>query len=150
MATISQSLFGIDWITKFDLWKERPTDYCIKICATENTVDSAKVISDVRKEFANVFSDSLGCCSITLAKLNLRNNVPIFRPKRDVPFASRGKVEEELNRLEKMGIITPVTFSPYAAPIVVVHKPNGKIRICADYSSGLNDSLSTRISYPDS
>ena len=50
-------------------------------------------------------------------------------------------MSEELERLEQSGIITPIEFSNYAAPIVVVRKANGTIRICGDYSTGLNDSL---------
>ncbi|XP_053967933.1 uncharacterized protein K02A2.6-like [Anastrepha ludens] len=45
---------------------------------------------------------------------------------------------EKLNRLHQLGVITPVEFSEWAAPIVAVKKPSGKVRICGDYSSGLN------------
>nr|XP_049466987.1 uncharacterized protein K02A2.6-like [Anopheles coluzzii] len=44
-------------------------------------------------------------------------------------------------RLEKLGIITPVKFSEWAAPVVVVKKANGKIRLCGDHSTGLNEAL---------
>ncbi|XP_062558158.1 uncharacterized protein K02A2.6-like [Armigeres subalbatus] len=46
------------------------------------------------------------------------------------------KIGVELDRLQSLGIITPVDFSQWAAPIVVVKKPGGKVRIC--YSTGLN------------
>lgn len=49
--------------------------------------------------------------------------------------------QKDQQRLESLGIITQVDFSNWAAPIVAVKKPNGKVRICGDYSSGLNDSL---------
>ena len=39
-------------------------------------------------------------------------------------------VEDELERLEKEGIISPVEFSEWAAPIVPVVKTNGDVRIC--------------------
>ncbi|XP_065094589.1 uncharacterized protein K02A2.6-like [Ochlerotatus camptorhynchus] len=50
-------------------------------------------------------------------------------------------VDDELDRLETAGIITPVKHSDWAAPIVVVRKASGAIRICGDYSTGLNDAL---------
>ncbi|XP_055615053.1 uncharacterized protein K02A2.6-like [Toxorhynchites rutilus septentrionalis] len=50
-------------------------------------------------------------------------------------------VDRELDRLEKFNIITPVDYSEWAAPIVVVRKSNGSIRICGDYSTGLNAAL---------
>ncbi|XP_065095800.1 uncharacterized protein K02A2.6-like [Ochlerotatus camptorhynchus] len=50
-------------------------------------------------------------------------------------------VDDELDRLERAKIISPVDFSNWAAPIVVVRKANGSIRICGDYSTGLNDAL---------
>lgn len=66
---------------------------------------------------------------------------PVFCSKRPVPFNTVPLVDAELTRLQNLGIITPVDFSEWAAPIVAVRKPNGRVRICADYSTGLNDSL---------
>ncbi|XP_058836880.1 uncharacterized protein K02A2.6-like [Topomyia yanbarensis] len=50
-------------------------------------------------------------------------------------------VEDELQRLQTLNIITPVTFSELAAPIVVVRKPDRSVRLCADFSTGLNNAL---------
>ncbi|XP_061510157.1 uncharacterized protein K02A2.6-like [Anopheles gambiae] len=52
------------------------------------------------------------------------------------------KVDAELERLETNGIISPVQFSDWAAPIVVVRKSdNVSVRVCGDYSTGLNNAL---------
>ena len=39
----------------------------------------------------------------------------------------------ELERLEREGVIEPVQFSDWAAPIVPVVKRDGSIWICGDY-----------------
>ena len=57
---------------------------------------------------------------------------------RPVPFALKTKVEQELERLERKRIITPVQFSDWAAPIVPVVKSDGSIRICGDYRLTVN------------
>ena len=50
-------------------------------------------------------------------------------------------VDEELDRLLANGSLTAVETSPLASPIVVARKANGKIRVRADFSTGLNDAL---------
>ena len=57
---------------------------------------------------------------------------------RPVPLALKPKVEEELDRLQSEGIISPVQFSNWAAPIVPVMKRNGAVRICGDYQITAN------------
>ena len=53
---------------------------------------------------------------------------------RRIPFPLMNKVEEELKRMEKEGIIKKVTeATDWCAPMVPVVKPNGKIRVCVDF-----------------
>ncbi|KAF2889200.1 hypothetical protein ILUMI_16973 [Ignelater luminosus] len=70
----------------------------------------------------------------TLVTIHLKPGAkPVYVQKRPVSYAALPKIDEELQRLQKAGIIEPVEFSAWAAPIVVVKKPSGSIRICADY-----------------
>ena len=42
-------------------------------------------------------------------------------------------VETEIDRMEKGGILKSVPYSEWPSPIVIVPKPEGTVRICADY-----------------
>ena len=66
---------------------------------------------------------------------------------RAVPYALRTNVELELETLEREGIISPVEFSEWEAPIVPVAKPNGTVRICRDYKLTVNQ-VSKLDNYP--
>ena len=86
-----------------------------------------------------MFRDELG----TLKGVKLRLCVdpeatPRFFKPRSVPYAISGKVEKELERLEKLGIIEPIQFSRWAAPIVPVLKQDETARICGDYKLTVN------------
>lgn len=84
----------------------------------------------------------MGCCNKTKVSLYLKDNIrSIFRPKRLVAYSILPLVDAELIRLEQAGIISPVNYSDWAAPIVVIRKKNGQLRICADFSTDLNNSL---------
>ena len=61
--------------------------------------------------------------------------------KRNVPFAALEKIDEELERLEKAGILSKTDFSEWAVPTVYVRKKSNQIRVCADFSTGLNQEL---------
>ena len=75
-------------------------------------------------------------------KLKLKENAtPKFHRPRTVPFALRGAVEQELNRLEEKGILKKVSHSEWAAPIVPVPKKDGTVRVCGDYKVTVNPSL---------
>ena len=138
-------LFGNDWMKAFGLWDRAPATYCRSVALTgaqTAQLDVPKLIGRIQDKYSVVFSPTLGCCKDVRVHLNLMPDcAPVFRPKRTVPFHAEQKVHAELERLEQSGIITPVPFSKFAAPIVVVAKANGGIRICGDYSTGLNKIL---------
>ncbi|KAK7102731.1 hypothetical protein V1264_020912 [Littorina saxatilis] len=53
---------------------------------------------------------------------------------RRVPFPIQKQVKEQLDKMERDGVIKKVTeATDYCAPIVPVRKKGGKIRICVDY-----------------
>ena len=47
-------------------------------------------------------------------------------------------MEEELFHLTKAGIIEPIQYADWAAPIVPVIKSSGMVPICGDYRLTLN------------
>ena len=72
---------------------------------------------------------------------------PRFCKARPVPFALKHKVEAELDRLHKEGIVEAVQSAEWAAPIVPVVKSDGSVRICGDYRLTVNQA-SRLDSYP--
>ena len=47
-------------------------------------------------------------------------------------------IECELDRLQSEGIISPVEYSDWAAPIIPILKADGTVRICGDYKTTIN------------
>lgn len=58
---------------------------------------------------------------------------PEFFKFRNVPFALRCTVEQEIDKLVLQGILEPVTHSEWATPTLNVMKKDGSVRICGDY-----------------
>ena len=56
-----------------------------------------------------------------------------------MPYAYRELVNKELDRLVEQGILTPVPFADWAAPIVPVLKSDKRtVRICGDFKRTVN------------
>ncbi|XP_046405065.1 myelin expression factor 2-like [Ischnura elegans] len=54
------------------------------------------------------------------------------------------KLDEELDRLEKEGVISLVTYSEWGTPLVPVMQPDGRLRLCVDYKE-LKDLFRTEV-----
>ena len=63
---------------------------------------------------------------------------PKFCKARPVPYVIKQKIEDELIRLETLGVISPTYHSDWASPIVPVSKADGTIRTCGDYKVFVN------------
>ena len=67
---------------------------------------------------SEVFSDRLGRLQGVKVKLPVTETTsPKFYQPRQVPYALREKIEEELFDLTKARIIEPIHYSEWAAPI---------------------------------
>ncbi|XP_055605784.1 uncharacterized protein K02A2.6-like [Uranotaenia lowii] len=129
---------------KFGLWDVPFSSFCKLVGQAANT----EQIDELKSKFPNVFIDRMGLCTKTEVQFTLKSDVrPVFRPKRPVSYSMESVVADELKRLEGKGIISPVSYADWAAPIVVVRKPDRSVRICADFSTGLNDALESN-NYP--
>nr|XP_049467006.1 uncharacterized protein K02A2.6-like [Anopheles coluzzii] len=129
-------LLGADLMDIFGLWDVPLSSICQRIA---NAVTDAEKLKEA---YPALFADGLGKCMKTQVQLVLKEGaIPVFRPKRPVAYSMLQAVDDELQRLEREGIVTPVEYSEWALPIVVVCKANGSIRICGDYSTGLNNAL---------
>ncbi|GJQ67626.1 hypothetical protein Trydic_g18608, partial [Trypoxylus dichotomus] len=92
-------------------------------------------IKRLEQRYPEVFNGvgNLKDCEI---KLRIDNNItPVAQTNRRIPFHFRKKVEDELNRLEKEGIIEKVTgLTSWISPTVIVPKSQDltAIRLCVD------------------
>ena len=149
-------LLGIEWINQLNLWNipldsvchtqdiQQEIEYDVAIVGSYPNTDP----TDLYEEFSDVFTERLGKCEKMVAELFVEPGVrPVFRPSRPVPYSMIELLDAELKRLEESEIISKVNYSAWAAPIVAVRKPNGSLRLCGDFSTGLNDALKTH-EYP--
>ena len=122
------SLLGRDWLTQLRLdWKS--------ICNIR-----IKALEEVLSKHEKVFQDGLGTLEGYKATLHVDPNAsPKFCKARTVPYAMQELVEKELDRLVDEGILEPIQFAEWAAPIVPVLKSDKKtVRICGDFSQTVN------------
>ena len=92
------------------------------------------------QQHSNLFKDELGTVNSYKATLHIKPEAtPKFFKPRPVPFAIEGAVGKELDQLEQQEIIDR---SDWAAPIVVVHKKDGRFRLCGYYKVTINQALS--------
>ena len=110
---VGPNLLGRDWLAVLNLdW------------ARVFQVDT----DDLLRPYQEVFSEGLGALKGVTAKFYIDENIkPRCCKPRPVPLALRAKVEAELDRLKETGVIRPVEYSEWAAPIVPVLKSTGEI-----------------------
>lgn len=125
------SILGRDFLEKF------------KISFSEiNSINNPLSLPSLLKKFDNMFEDKLGRYKHKQVSLRIDDSVsPKFFKPRPIPSAFKTQVDDELNRLERMGVITPVETSDWGTPLVPVLKSDGGIRICADYKVTINQHL---------
>ena len=69
-----------------------------------------------------------------MVKIEVDANVqPVGTPTRRIPMALKEKFKKEIDRLQNLGVITPVEKpTPWVSSMVVATKKSGALRICID------------------
>ncbi|XP_055585346.1 uncharacterized protein K02A2.6-like [Uranotaenia lowii] len=108
---------------------------------TESMKEFKAPLNVLLTKYQEVFEGELGCYRYGKVHLPLKDGaVPKFFKPRRVPLAFKEKVEDELDRLENIGIISkvPSTEAEWGTPLVPVLKKDSSIRLCADYRLTVN------------
>ena len=127
-------LLGRNWLQHLKLnWRD------IK-AVSQHAVGSLDYLLD---KYGDLFVDELGTIKSFSAKLHVNpQDKPKFYKARTVTYALKSVIDDELDRLEREGILEKVTHSEWATPIVAVPKRGGSVRLCGDFKVTVNQSLS--------
>lgn len=127
------TIIGKDWLSLLQLW---PPKFEQKMC---ETITKNEIIQEIKNEFNELFKPGMGVFKGEPIHLCIEQGVkPIFMPVRNVPFALKHKVKEEINRLLENKRIAPIEYSEWGTPVVPVLKPDGTVRLCGDYRITIN------------
>ena len=127
-------LTGRNWLQHIHLdWK------VIKKVTQQS--DSRKRLEELLEKYKEVFQDELGHVKELETKLKVHEyaKLKIFKPK-SVLLAMKAAVDDELERLERIGVLEKISSSDWATPIVTVPK-DGKVRLCGDYKVTINTTI---------
>lgn len=103
--------------------------------ATELSENCREMLAKVEKEFSSLFSTSkydIGLANEFTHIIELKDGNPVNEPIRRAPLALQNKVDEFIEEMLKRKVIQPST-SEWNAPVVVVPKKNGDLRLTIDY-----------------
>ncbi|CAF4799109.1 unnamed protein product [Rotaria sp. Silwood1] len=138
----SPPLLGLQWINimQLDLNQLIHAQHSVQH-SIHKIYTSSKLQASLQK-YKNVLNKELGHCTKVQAHIQLKPDaIPKFFKPRPIPFAYLEGVKEEIQRNVEAGIIERIDTSSWAAPIVPVKKPNGKIRICGDFKVTINPQI---------
>ena len=109
----SNDLLGFPWIEHLPDFQGFVKKFMIQTIQQDELITQRRsLVEHLKEQFPTVFKTDLGCCTKTKATLQIKpGKQPIFKGKRPVPFAAKAVIEDELERLQQLGVITPVNHS---------------------------------------
>ena len=103
----------------------------VKMCEQLN-VDKKGQLGALVQRHQKIFSDTPGLTSLVEHHIVLTDDAPVKCRPYVIPYNCRDELRKDVDKMLQMGIIDRAE-SPYAAPPVIVKKPDGTNRICIDY-----------------
>ena len=122
VAAESSPLLGLKTCNKLNLIKRM---YTYEI----NTVLNC---TNIINEFDDCFGE-IGCLLNREYPIELCDDVkPVISPSRKIPIALKDKLNNELRHMEKLGIEKIHKLTEWLNTLVLIEKPNGKLRVCLE------------------
>ncbi|KAK8783048.1 hypothetical protein V5799_015611 [Amblyomma americanum] len=101
--------------------------------------EMSSVTEQLKEKFKDLFGLGTGLMKGPPASIAMKKDAtPRFLKARSLPYSLREKVGMELDRMCQQGILSPVSHSCWATPIVPVVKADGTLRICGDLKVTVN------------
>lgn len=138
-------ILGVNDCRRMDLIRINNENICevtdVNEAAAMNTMQQLTE-NDIFVQFGDLFDRQLGLMEGEVHLELDPQAKPVQLPLRRLPLATRDKVELELSRMVRDGIIAPVTEpTRWVSALLTTMKPNGQIRICMDPTRTLNQYL---------
>ena len=91
-----------------------------------------KALLSTLSKYLDVFDNKLGHTSVVTHSIDTGDSPPICQRPRRMPYAYRQDAQSQIEEMLEQKVIKP-SASPWASPIVLVRKKDGKYRFCVDY-----------------
>merc|ERR1711917_93893 len=125
------------------------TPVAVDLSKAECSTEERKKLSDALEEFSDMwtkdYETDVGYTEWAKHQVPLVDEAPVVQAYRRIPPTQLEEVKQHLQGLIDKDIIQP-SKSAFAAPLVIVRKKDGSIRLCVDYRK-LN-SKTRRDAYP--
>lgn len=135
VMAVTEETRSIDWNSVFPL----------RQLSAEHPTQAHSLMERYRNVFAFTRNE-IGKTEILEHEINTREERPVKLPYRRLPQVYLDAVDEQLDWMIERGIIQWASHSPWAAPLVMVRKRDGSMRMCVDYR-WLND-VTSKDSFP--
>ena len=106
---------------------------CSRIRKVLKVQAEAEVVNDIQNYTLPDVREKLSSLPFTHDIVLRENCTPVINATRRVPVALKSRLKEELLRMQRCGVIEKVEVpTDWVNSIVVVGKPDGKLRVCLD------------------
>lgn len=109
--------------------EEGPGDVSIE---AELSASKQQELRDLTTEFEQQFTDLPGTTNLEECEITLLEDTPVRVRQYPLPHSAMDCIRREVQDMLKLGVIEPCA-SPYSAPLILIRKPDGKMRTCQDF-----------------
>ncbi|XP_070212592.1 uncharacterized protein [Littorina saxatilis] len=89
-------------------------------------------LRDLTIEFENQFTDLPRTTNLEECEITVLEDTPVRVRQYPLPHVAMDCIRKEVQDMLKLGVIEPCA-SPYSAPLVLIKKPDGKMRTCSSW-----------------